>query len=65
MQAKKIKIISVSPESRRKLMEKYGCSQVTLYQALRYNTHNERANAIRNDAVENFGGVEHNKLVFN
>lgn len=64
MQAKKIKIISVSLESRKKLMEKYGCSQVTLYQALRYNTHNERANAIRKDALANFGGKENNKVVF-
>ena len=54
----------MSPKSRKELMEKYGCSQVTLYEALRYHTHNERADAIRKDAVENFGGVENKKLVF-
>lgn len=64
MQTKRIKIITVSPKSRKELMEKYGCSQVTLYEALRYHTHNERADAIRKDAVENFGGVENRKLVF-
>lgn len=65
MRAKKTKIISVSPESRERLMEKYGCSRVTLYQALRYCTHNERANAIRTDAIDNFGGIKHDKVVFN
>lgn len=46
-------------------MDKYKISQVALYQALRYVTHNERANAIRKDALENFGGVEVDKVVFN
>jgi len=65
MQAKKIKIISVSPKNRNELMRKHSCSYTALYQALRYITHNERAIAIRKDALENFGGVENNKVVFN
>lgn len=64
MQAKKIKVISVSPQSRKEMMEKYHCSQVTLYQALRYVTQTKRAEAIRQDALDNFGGVENRKIVF-
>lgn len=65
MQAKRVKIISVSPESRNKLAAKYGCANVTIYQALRYHTHSERAKSIRKDALEHFGGRVNSKIVFN
>ena len=59
MQVKMQKIISVS------IKKKYQCSQTTLYNALAYKTMNRRADAIRQDALDNFGGVESEKPVLN
>lgn len=64
MQQKKRKVISVSPESRKKLMALYGCSQTAVYQALAYVTHTQRAEQIRQDAINLFGGVPNTKVVF-
>lgn len=65
MQVKRQKIISVSPENRKMLIEKYQCSQTTVYQALRYVTNTKRAEDIRKDAIEKFGGQVNRKLVMN
>lgn len=65
MQVKRQKIISVSPENRKKLIKKYQCSQTTVYQALRYVTNTKRAEDIRKDALEMFGGKVNRKLVMN
>lgn len=65
MQAKKQKIIRVSPENRKNLISMYGCSEATVYNALAYKTHSAIAAAIRNDALHTFNGVETHKVVFN
>lgn len=65
MQVKMQKIISVSIKNREELKKKYQCSQTTLYNALAYKTMNRRADVIRQDALDNFGGVESKKPVLN
>lgn len=64
MQAKTRKVISVSAEMRKKLIERHGCSNATVYNALAYKTDSTAARAIRRDALKNFGGVEIKKPVF-
>lgn len=64
MQAKKIKIITVSLEGREKLAERYGCRRETVYNALGYRSHSKQAESIRLDALNEFGGKETNKFVF-
>lgn len=65
MQVKKLKIIKVSKEGRLKLIERYGCRRETIYDALAYRTHGERPERIRQDALNEFGGVATSKVVFN
>ena len=65
MQIKKQKVITVSPESRKKLIALYQCSQSTVYQALSFVTHTKRAECIRQDAINKFGGRLQNKLLIN
>lgn len=64
MQAKKIKIIKVSPEGRKKLAERYGCRKETIYNALGFRSYSKQAENIRQDALNEFGGVEDDKVVF-
>ena len=64
MQVKKIKIIKVSPEGRKKLAERYGCRKQTIYNALGFRSCSRQAESIRQDALNEFGGIEDNKLVF-
>nr|DAH17216.1 MAG TPA: hypothetical protein [Bacteriophage sp.] len=64
MQAKTIKIIKVSLEGRKKLMEKYQCTNTTIYNALGYRTNGETPEAIRRDALNEYGGMESEKVVF-
>lgn len=65
MQAKKRKIIRVSPENRKKLIAYFGCTEATVYNALAYKTFSNAAASIRNAALNIFGGVETDKVVFN
>lgn len=65
MQAKKQKVIRVSPENRKKMLDAFQCSQTTLYQALRYITNSEQAKDIRQSALDKFGGVLDKRVVFN
>lgn len=65
MQAKKIKIIKVPLEGRKKLAEKYGCRRETIYNALGFRSQSEQAERIRQDALNEFGGVKTGKVVFN
>lgn len=65
MQAKKQKIIRVSPENRKKLIALHGCAEATVYNALAYKTHSSKAATIRDDALHIFGGAEVDKVVFN
>lgn len=65
MQVKKLKIIKVSKEGRMKLIERYGCRRETIYAALAYRTNGERPERIRQDALNEFGGVKTEKIVFN
>lgn len=65
MQAIKKKIITVPLAGRKKLEERYGCRRETIYNALAYRTHGERPEAIRQDALNEFGGVKVDKVVFN
>lgn len=64
MQVKKIKIIRVSPEGRKKLAERYGCRRETIYNALGFRSCSRQAESIRQDALNEFGGVEDDKVVF-
>lgn len=64
MQVKKIKIIKVSPEGRKKLVERYGCRKQTIYNALGFRSCSRKAESIRQDALNEFGGIEDNKVVF-
>lgn len=64
MQVKKIKIIKVSPEGRKKLAERYGCRKQTIYNALGFRSCSRQAESIRQDALNEFGGIEDNKVVF-
>ena len=64
MQVKKIKIIIVSPEGRKKLAERYGCRRETIYNALGFRSCSSQAESIRQDALNEFGGVKQDKVVF-
>lgn len=64
MQVKKIKIIKVSPEGRKKLVERYGCRKQTIYNALGFRSQSKQAENIRQDALNEFGGVETDKVLF-
>lgn len=64
MQAKKIKIIKVSPEGRKKLAERYGCRKQTIYNALGFRSCSRQAESIRQDALNEFEGFEDYKVVF-
>ena len=64
MQVKKIKIIKVSPEGRKKLAERYGCRRETIYNALGCRSCSRQAESIRQDALNEFGGVETDRVTF-
>lgn len=64
MKAKKIKIIKVSPEGRKKLAERYGCRRETIYNALAFRSHSKQSEDIRQAALNEFGGVKADKVVF-
>lgn len=64
MQAKKIKIIKVSPDGLKKLIERYGCRKQTIYNALGFRSHSRQAENIRQDALNEFGGIKDDNVVF-
>lgn len=64
MQVKKIKIIRVSPEGRKKLAERYDCRRETIYNALGFRSHSRQAENIRQDALNELGGIKDDKVVF-
>ena len=64
MQVKKIKIIKVSLEGRKMLAVRYGCRRETIYNALAFRSQSKQAEEIRNDALNEFGGVETERVVF-
>ena len=64
MQVKKIKIIKVSLEGRKKLAERYSCCRETIFNALAFRSQSKQAEDIRNDALNEFGGVKHDNVVF-
>lgn len=64
MQVKKIKIIKVSPEGRKKLVERYGCRKQTIYNALGFRSQSKQSEDIRQAALNEFGGVKTDKVVF-
>lgn len=64
MQTIKRKIIVVSPEGRKKLAERYGCRRETIYNALGFRSCSRQAESIRQDALNEFGGVKQDKVVF-
>lgn len=64
MQAKKIKIIKVSLEGQKKLAERYGCRRETIYNALAFRSQSKQAEEIRQDALNEFGGVKTDKVIF-
>ena len=64
MQVKKIKIIKVSLEGRKKLAERYGCRRETIYNALGFRSLSKQSESIRQDALNEFGGVKTDKVLF-
>lgn len=64
MQVKKIKIIKVSLEGRKKLAERYGCCRETIFNALAYRSQSKQSEDIRQAALNEFGGVETDKVMF-
>lgn len=64
MQVKKIKIIKVSLEGRKKLAERYGCRRETIYNALGFRSQSKKSEYIRQDALKEFGGVVVDKILF-
>ena len=64
MQVKKIQIIKVSLEGRKKLAERYGCRRETIYNALGFRSLSIQSEYIRQDALKEFGGVIVDKVLF-
>ena len=64
MQVKKIKIIKVSREGQKKLVERYGCRRETIYNALSFRSQSKQSEDIRQAALNEFGGVETDKVLF-
>ena len=64
MQAKKIKIIKVPLKRRKKLAERYGCCRETIFNALAFRSQSKQSEDIRQDALNDFGGVKTEKVVF-
>lgn len=64
MQVKKIKIIKVSLEGRKKLAERYGCCRETIFNALAFRSQSKQSEDIRQAALNEYGGVEADKVVF-
>lgn len=64
MQAKYKKIIKVPQGCIQKLAALHNCSKQSVYAALAYNTHSSLAGRIRMDALNAFGGIEAEKVVF-
>lgn len=64
MQVKKIKIIKVSLEGRKKLAERYGCRRETIYNALGFRSQSKQSEDIRQAALNEFGGVETERVMF-
>lgn len=50
--------ILVAYEDISKLATQHKCSKVTVYAALKYSSNSHRAQEIRKDALDNFGGIE-------
>lgn len=64
MQVKKIKIIKVSLEGRKKLAERYGCCRETIFNALAFRSQSKQSEDIRQAALNEYGGVETDKVMF-
>lgn len=64
MQVKRIKIIKVSLEGRKKLAERYGCCKETIFNALAFRSQSKQSEDIRQAALNEYGGVETDKVVF-
>lgn len=64
MQVKKTKIIKVSLEGRKELAERYGCCRETIFNALAFRSQSKQSEDIRQDALNEFGGVVVDKVLF-
>lgn len=64
MQVKKIKIIKIPPKMCKKLAERFGCRRETIYNALSFRSQSKQSESIRQDALNEFGGVKTDKIVF-
>lgn len=62
--ARKKEVISVPVESVRKLMALHACSRASVFNALGYRSNSKKAERIRHDAIELFGGVVNKLSVF-
>lgn len=57
------KVIQVPPSSVDKLAAVHDCNRSTVYSALAFNSNSEQARAIRQDALDNHGGVITSKII--
>lgn len=55
---KTLKKISIKPDKISILMTRFDCRKVTVYNALAFRRHNQKAKDIRKVALEELGGVE-------
>lgn len=58
------KFIAIRADKIRVMMDVYGVTRQTVYNALGFRTDSEIAEKIRKDAIECYGGVVSHKLVF-
>ena len=64
MQVIKITIIKVSLVGGKHIAERYGCRRETIYNALGFRSYSKQAESIRQDALNEFGGVETDRVTF-
>ena len=55
--------MQATPENRKLLAEKFGCSEGLVWSALAFRSDSKKANEIRTAAINEFEGVPNNKLV--
>lgn len=61
---KKVQVISVSPENRNLLAKAHGSCLSAVYNALSGRSNSDKSKLIRQDALQNYGGVVINKYIW-
>lgn len=61
---KKVQVISVAPAQRDMLAKAHGSCLSAVYNALSGRSNSDKSKAIRQDALQNYGGIVINKYVW-